>query len=109
MTSSWQSPPPPTRQLETEQKWWEDELADDIHQNMMLKENTLPCYFAQSPQLKMRRYLVDWLAVVCDKCELCVTVRHLAVTLLDFFMDKFDISEPQLKLVGLGCLLVSGM
>ena len=32
---------------------------------------------------------------------------HLAVYLLDFFMDNFDVSRNQLNLVAMGCLSVS--
>lgn len=104
----WASPPPPTRFVVTmEKEWWKDPLADDIHHTLRQKEATLPAYFARSPQLCVRRYLVDWLAVLCEKFELCTTARHLTVTLLDFFMDKFNIEEPQLKLVALGSLLVA--
>ena len=53
------------------------------------------------------RYLVDWLAIVCEKHEVSAYSKHLAVSLLDFFMDQYSINESQLKLVVLGCLLVS--
>ena len=32
---------------------------------------------------------------------------HLAVYLLDFFMDNFDVSRNQLNLVAMGCLSVA--
>ena len=51
---------------------------------------------------------MDWLALLCDKFELCPLARQLSITLMDYFMDKFDIDESQLKLVALGSLLVAG-
>ena len=87
--------------------WCHDPLARDIHCTLRHKEGQLPTFLAQSPQLSSRRYLVDWLAIICDKYQLCPTARHLAVMLLDFFMDKFDIIDQQLRLVALGCLLVA--
>ena len=89
-------------------EWWSDDIADAIHDTLRSQEMKLPIYFAQSPQIQARRYLVDWLAIICEKYTLCEDVKHLCVFLLDFFMDKFDIEEQQLKLVALGCLLVAG-
>ena len=39
--------------------------------------------------------------------NLCQPARHLAVALLDFFMDNLDIQTKHLHLVAIGCLLVS--
>lgn len=88
--------------------WWLDPIAIDIHNNFRRQEDNLPVYYARSPQIESRRYLVDWLAVICDRFDVCPTGRHLAVTLLDYFMDKFEIEPQQLQLVALGCLLVAG-
>ena len=89
--------------------WWkiDRETAQDIHTNLKQKEKTLPLFFGQSPQIMSRRYLVDWLAIIADSYDLCSTARHLAVLLLDYFMDKFDIEEQQLRIVALGCLLIA--
>jgi hypothetical protein len=89
--------------------WWNDPLAKDIHNTLRYKENHLPTFYAQSPQIASRRYLVDWLAIICDKYQICPTARHLAVMLLDCFMDKYNIVDHQLRLVALGCLLVASI
>ena len=65
------------------------------------------CSQGQSPQLCARRYLVDWLAAVCEKFHLCITSRHLTTLLLDLFMDQYDVKEEHLKLVAVGCLLLA--
>ena len=93
--------------METQKYWWQHPLADDIHQILREKEAQLPVYLTQSPQLSQRRYLVDWLAVVWEKYDLCHTARQLAVSLLDLFMDRFDIIDKQLHLVALGSLLIA--
>ncbi|CAH1783470.1 unnamed protein product [Owenia fusiformis] len=93
--------------MEVEKEWWLNPMANDIHETLKLKETKMPLYFSRSPQMHLRRYVVDWLAVICDKFKLCTTARHLSVYLLDYFMDKFDIEEPQLYLVAIGCILVA--
>ncbi|XP_077992616.1 cyclin-J-like isoform X2 [Glandiceps talaboti] len=90
-------------------KWWKTDLAREIHTALRDKEELLTEYHARSPQLNLRRYLVDWLAIISDSSnlQLCDTALHLAVTLLDKFMDKYDIEENQLHLVSLSCLLIA--
>ena len=51
---------------------------------------------------------MDWLAVISEKIKCSHGVLHLAVYFMDYFMDKFDIQEPQLHLVALSCLLLAG-
>ena len=87
--------------------WWQEPIAEDIFENLRIKEKQVPPYLTQSPQIGVRRYLVDWLSLICDVYHICSTARYLTVTLLDYFMDKFDVDEQQLRLVALGCLLVA--
>ncbi|XP_064630907.1 cyclin-J-like isoform X2 [Lineus longissimus] len=88
-------------------EWWQDPLSDDIYATLKHKEEEIPRYLAQSPQLHQRRYLVDWAAEICDQFSLCYTTRHLAIHLLDFFMDNFFIDLDRIFLVVLGCILVA--
>ncbi|XP_037253795.1 cyclin-J-like protein [Falco rusticolus] len=90
-----------------EQQWWKGELAADIHQTLRTKELKLPMYKAHSPQIGMRRYFVDLLTVLCNRCDLCPTARHLAVYLLDLFMDHYDITVKQLHIISFACLLLA--
>ena len=90
--------------------WWKREgVAGDIHSYLRDKEKTLPPYFCSSPQLGSRRYLVDWLAILAQMHDLCDRSQHLAVMLLDFFMDHHAITEGSLKQVALCCLVVAGI
>ncbi|KAF7247452.1 Cyclin-J [Varanus komodoensis] len=73
--------------------------------NMM--ELKLPSYKGQSPQLNLRRYFADLIAIVSNRFRLCPAARHLAVYLLDLFMDRYDISIQQLHVVALSCLLLA--
>ncbi|ELW49299.1 60S ribosomal protein L23a [Tupaia chinensis] len=79
----------------------------DIHQALRYKELKLPSYKGQSPQLSLRRYFADLIAIVSNRFTLCPSARHLAVYLLDLFMDRYDISIQQLHLVALSCLLLA--
>lgn len=96
-----------SRAMELEGLWWKGQLAADIHQALRYKELKLPSYKGQSPQLNLRRYFADLIAIVSNRFKLCSTARHLAVYLLDLFMDRYDISIQQLHIVALSCLLLA--
>ncbi|XP_038600242.1 cyclin-J isoform X2 [Tachyglossus aculeatus] len=93
--------------MELEGQWWKGQLAADIHQALRYKELKLPSYKGQSPQLNLRRYFADLIAIVSNRFTLCPSARHLAVYLLDLFMDRYDISIQQLHVVALSCLLLA--
>lgn len=71
------------------------------------QELKLPTYRAHSPQIGMRRYFADLLAVLSNRYQLCPTARHLAVYLLDLFMDQYDVAVRQLYVIALSCLLLA--
>ncbi|XP_078509877.1 cyclin-J-like protein [Lissotriton helveticus] len=93
--------------MELEPHWWKGQLASDIHQALRIKELKLPTYHAHSPQIGMRRYFADLLAILCNRYHLCPTARHLAVYLLDLFMDHYDVAIKQLYVIALSCLLLA--
>ncbi|XP_034465299.1 cyclin-J [Hippoglossus hippoglossus] len=93
--------------MELEDQWWRGQLATDIYQALRYKELKLPSYKGQSPQLNLRRYYADLIAVVSNHFRLCPAARHLAVYLLDLFMDRYDVTEQQLAVVSLSCLLLA--
>ncbi|XP_074912851.1 cyclin-J-like protein isoform X1 [Buteo buteo] len=90
-----------------EEQWWKGELAADIHRTLRTKELKLPMYKAHSPQIGMRRYFIDLLTVLSNRCNLCPTARHLAIYLLDHFMDRYDITVKQLHIISFACLLLA--
>lgn len=55
----------------------------------------------------MRRYFADLLAILSNRYQLCPTARHLAVYLLDLFMDHYDVAIKQLYVIALSCLLLA--
>ncbi|XP_037117725.1 cyclin-J-like protein [Syngnathus acus] len=93
--------------MERELQWWKGQLAADIHQSLRIKELKLPVYRAHSPQIGMRRYFADLLAILSNRYQLCPTARHLAVYLLDLFMDRYDVAVKQLYVIALSCLLLA--
>uniref|UniRef100_A0A8D0G584 Cyclin-J-like protein n=1 Tax=Sphenodon punctatus TaxID=8508 RepID=A0A8D0G584_SPHPU len=70
-------------------------------------ELKLPVYKVHSPQIGMRRYFADLVAIHSNRCKLCPTARHLAVYLLDLFMDHYDVAVKQLYVVSIACLLLA--
>ncbi|XP_014913717.1 cyclin-J [Poecilia latipinna] len=93
--------------MELEDQWWKGQLAADIYQALRCKELKLPSYKGQSPQLNLRRYFADLIAIICNRFCLCPAARHLAVYLLDLFMDRYDVTMQQLHIVSLSCLLLA--
>lgn len=87
--------------------WWRETLALDNHDALRLKEARLPKINGSSPQLHKRRYLVDWVATICERCDINAETLHLAVMCLDHFMDKYSIEDAQLHLITLCCLLIA--
>ena len=53
-------------------------------------------------------YLVDWVATICERCDITSETLHLAIMCLDHFMDKYSIEDAQLHLIALCCLLIAG-
>ncbi|XP_059214874.1 cyclin-J [Centropristis striata] len=93
--------------MELEDQWWQGQLAADIYQSLRYKELKLPSYKGQSPQLSLRRYFADLVAIVSNRFRLSPAARHLAVYLLDLFMDRYDVTVQQLHMVSLSCLLLA--
>uniref|UniRef100_A0A2K6B7S9 Cyclin-J-like protein n=1 Tax=Macaca nemestrina TaxID=9545 RepID=A0A2K6B7S9_MACNE len=86
------------------------ELSPDRHPSAppVLQELKLPTFRAHSPLLKSRRFFVDILTLLSSHCQLCPAARHLAVYLLDHFMDRYNVStSKQLYTVAVSCLLLA--
>ncbi|XP_052771208.1 cyclin-J-like [Mya arenaria] len=93
--------------MTVEQEWWRNKLAEDIYATLRLKEQTLPHFQGVSPQLWIRRHLVDWLSMIVGELDICATAQHLAVYLLDIFMEGLEVELCYLHLVALTCLLLA--
>ncbi len=51
--------------------------------------------------------MIDFMLGICKYLPFSDTTRHLAVLLLDHFMEKHSIMEYKLKMVALTCLLLA--
>jgi hypothetical protein len=74
---------------------------------MRRREKELPHYGGKSPQVTKRRLLVDWTCTRGEKLSLPKSAIHLAIVLIDRFMDGHDIAEPSLYLVCLAALSIA--
>lgn len=91
-----------------DEPWWEGRVASDVHCTLREKELKLPTFRAHSPLLKSRRFFVDILALLSSRCQLCPAARHLAVYLLDHFLDRCDVTtSKQLYAAAVSCLLLA--
>ncbi|GFY54421.1 cyclin-J [Trichonephila inaurata madagascariensis] len=93
--------------MTTEEEWWIGSYAEDIHHHLRSKERSRFIFLGQSPQLHLRKSMIEWMDMVCQKMEFCTTVQHLAVYLLDIFMDNHTIYNDHLRMVIIGCLIVA--
>ncbi|XP_075922052.1 cyclin-J-like isoform X1 [Petromyzon marinus] len=88
-------------------EWWQGELADDIYRVLREKELSLPRFCARSPQLHLRRYFVDLLATLSEHLQLSVATHHLAISMLDMFMDRHNITVRCLYTCSICCLIIA--
>lgn len=89
-------------------EWWKDKVAEDIYDTMRRKEEySLSSYSGRSPQIWARRQLVDWISVIVENFNLEMTSHHLAVYLIDFFMEKLEVDTNHLYLLAMACLCIA--
>jgi hypothetical protein len=91
-----------------ENEWWKNKISEDIYETLRGKEQYRPTFHGHSPQLWFRRHLVDWLAIVVETFYLSTTSQHLAVYLMDYFMDKLEVDQNHLHLLAMACLSIAG-
>ncbi|VDI71417.1 Hypothetical predicted protein [Mytilus galloprovincialis] len=89
-------------------EWWKDKVAEDIYDTMRKKEqDNFTTYNCHSTQLWARRQLVDWISVIVENFNLDMTSHHLAVYLLDFFMEKLEVDTNHLYLLAIACICLA--
>lgn len=59
--------------------------------------------------MSYRKYLIRSLNQLSEKLGLAATTLHVAVHLLDYFMDSHGIEPHQLMLTASSCLFLSGI
>ncbi|XP_044730146.1 cyclin-J [Chrysoperla carnea] len=89
-------------------KWWGiTDYVDDIGSHLKERELHRFCFFHKSPQAEYRSKLVVWLKELGLQKNLDRSCIHLAVYILDIFMDNYAVPKQQLYLVALVALLLA--
>uniref|UniRef100_A0A8C4PY64 Cyclin-J n=1 Tax=Eptatretus burgeri TaxID=7764 RepID=A0A8C4PY64_EPTBU len=89
------------------QHWWTQTLATDNYRSLCEQESRLRPFLARSPQLCLRRCLSDWIVTLGQQLHLRSITRHLAVLMLDLFMERHDVPPTKLLPTALGCLVIA--
>ena len=104
------APSPKETSTQKEQKgkgWWMLEYAEHIYSSLEKHQGLRIPYERKSPQLEYRRYLVDFMGLLCENLEINIGTQHLAVYLMDHFMDNHSITDIQLHLICLVSLQIA--
>ncbi|XP_019872747.2 cyclin-J [Aethina tumida] len=88
---------------------WDDikEYEDNFKQVIRQREKNRIPFFHQSPQFNFRGYLVEYIKRICIEKRLTHCCLHLAVYLLDVFMDSHSIVPERVFVVANVCLLLA--
>ncbi|XP_075223832.1 cyclin J [Lycorma delicatula] len=81
--------------------------AIEIDSYLKKKESECMPFLCRAPQLQYRLQLVNNMRSICRQLELSTITVHLAVHLLDYFMDNYRIIAGRLNLVALVCISLS--
>lgn len=87
--------------------WWLHVCSEHIYGTLKKHQELRIPYERKSPQLEYRRYLVDFMGLICEKLCINIGTQHLAVYLMDHFMDSHSITDTQLHLTCLVCLQIA--
>lgn len=87
---------------------WAISGYEEEHMSILLeRENLRKIFHFQSPQIQYRSYLVNWMKQIAADKKLATHSIHLAVYILDLFMDNFNILADRLQLIALVSLLLA--
>ncbi|CAH1381194.1 unnamed protein product [Tenebrio molitor] len=84
-----------------------EEYKDDFKQVIKERETRRLIFLHQSPQIFYRGSLVQYVKMVCIDRGLSHSSLHLAVYLMDLFMDNHHVIPEKLLLVANVCLMIS--
>ncbi|XP_056630102.1 cyclin-J isoform X2 [Diorhabda carinulata] len=88
---------------------WDDikEYKDNYKKVIKEREESRLPFHHESPQFSYRPHLVDYLKKICIEKKLSHCCLHLAVYILDIFMDNHSIIPEKILLVTNVCLLLA--
>lgn len=87
--------------------WGISEYDTDHYTVLVQREKNRVSFYYKSPQIEHRSTLVEWMKKIAALKKLDNSSIHLAVYLLDVFMDNHHIVIERLYLVALVCLLLA--
>jgi cyclin B len=88
------------------------DYVNDMYEHFRMKENLTsvkPTYMENQGSIneKMRSILVDWLIEVHMKFKLVPDTLYLTVNIIDRFLEREDVSRPNLQLLGVTSLFLA--
>uniref|UniRef100_A0A1A9UJJ1 Cyclin N-terminal domain-containing protein n=1 Tax=Glossina austeni TaxID=7395 RepID=A0A1A9UJJ1_GLOAU len=86
---------------------WVSDYSEDIFQTLLQTEMKRRLIHFRSQQCHFRPMLLKLMKDACDCYNLCRITLHLAVYLLDCFMDIHTIQVDRLNLIVLACLMIA--
>ncbi|KAL3863989.1 hypothetical protein ACJMK2_005705 [Sinanodonta woodiana] len=87
--------------------WRKNKLTEDIYDTLRIKEQSQDMYLGHSPHMWMRPALVNWILMLTQWLDESETTRHLAVYMLDYFLDEQDVDFNRLFLVAETCVMMA--
>lgn len=96
-----------------DENFHEETLQRTIHDSLLEAEDDLPLYGQGFAEVQsevtsgMRATLVDWLIEVAEEYSLVSETLHLAVNLVDRFLNIEDTPRKSLQLLGITCVLIA--
>ncbi|XP_046990687.1 cyclin-J isoform X1 [Schistocerca americana] len=88
-------------------KWWTTDYAKDVVSSLREKERQRIPFNFRSPQIQYRSHLVKWICNIAEGLKLSSTTVHLAIYILDIFMDNHSIALESLNLLTLVSVLLA--
>ncbi|XP_073838811.1 cyclin J [Musca autumnalis] len=86
---------------------WICDYSDDIFQTLRESELRRHTIYFRSQQIEYRPMLLQLIMDAVEKNKLSRTTLHLAIYLLDCFMDKYTIRPDKLNLTAITCLMLA--
>ncbi|KAL9910855.1 cyclin J [Glossina fuscipes fuscipes] len=86
---------------------WVSDYSKDIFETLLQTEMKRRIIYFRSQQCHFRPMLLKLIKDACDCYNLCRITLHLAVYLLDCFMDMHTVQVDRLNLTVLACLMIA--
>ena len=78
-----------------------------LYASMLKDQNVLKCYNPNAKYLANRKELIHWLRGLSTQLHLSKTILHIAITYMDFILERENFISFEKFLVALTCLLLA--